>query len=1157
MRNCIRTVLGTVLGLLFACVSIADNLGDFAPGTTAICGQYTTYNPATGAPGTLAGTPALAVYKIGDGTNSATESTTGLTHAEDVDSRTGMNRVCIDTSADGTFYSAGGQFSIVITTGTVNSVSLVGSEVKNFSLSKTASLRPATAGRQVVIDAAGLADANMVKAGPTGSGTAQTARDIGGALPAAAAGASGGVLISGTNAGTTTLGALTVSAATTLTGNVSMAAGLNITQSSANTPALVVTGNGTGNGATFTSGSGATGNGIAATAASTNGNGVSYTGTGTGSGLIATAGATGDGLEGIGGSTSGAGLRAAGTAGNSPAATLVGQGSAAGFLSTGGATGAGASFVGGATSGAGVLATGTAGNSPAASLVGQGSAAGLLATGGATGHGIAAVGGATSGSGLSAIASTSGSGIVATGVGTTQPGIAATGGSTSSAGISATGGGTGSGVLATSGAGATGNGISATAASTNGHGISVAGVGTGSGVLGTGGATGHGMRLVGGSTSGNGISTAFTAPSSGAPEFGFAVSGTLSGTHSTTTADLGTNAPGTVSDVVGHTIWFPTRNVSRGISAYDTTTGVATWTSAIDSDITLTNGDPWLLYATAPSAGGGGATANEVRDAVLNADMTSFQTQGSLGQAIGDPGADTDSLWALVNTNINATISSRASQTSLDAVDDFVDTEVAAILAAVDTEVGAIKTKTDFLPSATAGAAGGVFIAGTNAATTITTGLTTTFTGNLTGSVASVTGAVGSVTGNVGGNVTGSVGSVTGAVGSVTGNVGGNVTGTIGSLATQAKADVNAEADTALSDIHLNRLFATAYDPASKPGNASGLLNVLVENDAGVPRFTTNSLENGPSGGGGTNITQIEGVDATDVIDARIAAAGLATASALSAVDDFVDTEIATLLTRIGTPTDFGSGTSSIAANLQDLADNGTAAFDRSTDSLQAIRDRGDAAWTGGGGGTADWTVDERAAMRTILGIPASGQTPEDPTDGILDDIRDAVLAGGSSNVTTIEGTDATNVIDARIAAGLATYDPPTRAEATSDTNSVLNLIGVAGAGLTAVDDAVLAAIEQTARVDGAILNCDVNTANFAGSTTTLACILTDRDGGAVAVATGDLAGKELLILSGAQLYEGRFINSTTWDAANSELRLTLSRALPATVADAVTAIIR
>lgn len=46
------------------------------------------------------------------------------------------------------------------------------------------------------------------------------------------------------------------------------------------------------------------------------------------------------------------------------------------------------------------------------------------------------------------------------------------------------------------------------------------------------------------------------------------------------------------------------------------------------------------------------------------------------------------------------------------------------------------------LPAAVPGAAGGVFIAGTNAATTITTALTTTFTGNLTGSVASVTAGV-------------------------------------------------------------------------------------------------------------------------------------------------------------------------------------------------------------------------------------------------------------------------------------------------------------------------------------------------------------------------------------------------------------------------------
>lgn len=77
-----------------------------------------------------------------------------------------------------------------------------------------------------------------------------------------------------------------------------------------------------------------------------------------------------------------------------------------------------------------------------------------------------------------------------------------------------------------------------------------------------------------------------------------------------------------------------------------------------------------------------------------------------------------------------------ATAAALATVDDFLDTEVAAILAAVDTEVGAIKTKTDFLPSATAGSAGGVFIAGSNAATTVN--ITGNVTGNVTGSVGSI-----------------------------------------------------------------------------------------------------------------------------------------------------------------------------------------------------------------------------------------------------------------------------------------------------------------------------------------------------------------------------------------------------------------------------------
>lgn len=74
----------------------------------------------------------------------------------------------------------------------------------------------------------------------------------------------------------------------------------------------------------------------------------------------------------------------------------------------------------------------------------------------------------------------------------------------------------------------------------------------------------------------------------------------------------------------------------------------------------------------------------EIADAVWDEDATGHQTQGTFGQAIGDPGADTDTIWALANTNLNATVSSRASQTSVDTVDDFLDTEVAAIKAKTD-----------------------------------------------------------------------------------------------------------------------------------------------------------------------------------------------------------------------------------------------------------------------------------------------------------------------------------------------------------------------------------------------------------------------------------------------------------------------------------------
>lgn len=151
-----------------------------------------------------------------------------------------------------------------------------------FGASAPGYLQPATAGRTLVVDAAGLADANVVKLGPSGSGTAQTARDIGASvllssgsgtgqldftagvvkanlaqilgtaltetagllaggfkkffnvssptgtlndLPGVVPGAAGGLFIAGTNAATTVTTALTTTFTGNLTGSVASVTG--------------------------------------------------------------------------------------------------------------------------------------------------------------------------------------------------------------------------------------------------------------------------------------------------------------------------------------------------------------------------------------------------------------------------------------------------------------------------------------------------------------------------------------------------------------------------------------------------------------------------------------------------------------------------------------------------------------------------------------------------------------------------------------------------------------------------------------------------------------------------------------------------------------------------------------------------------------------
>ena len=63
--------------------------------------------------------------------------------------------------------------------------------------------------------------------------------------------------------------------------------------------------------------------------------------------------------------------------------------------------------------------------------------------------------------------------------------------------------------------------------------------------------------------------------------------------------------------------------------------------------------------------------------------------------------------------------------------------------------------------------------------------------------------------------------------------------------------EVQSEVQDAIEANHLDHLLAADYDPASKPGVSTALLNELIGNDGGVSQFTANALELAPSGGGG------------------------------------------------------------------------------------------------------------------------------------------------------------------------------------------------------------------------------------------------------------------------------------------------------------------
>lgn len=173
--------------------------------------------------------------------------------------------------------------------------------------------------------------------------------------------------------------------------------------------------------------------------------------------------------------------------------------------------------------------------------------------------------------------------------------------------------------------------------------------------------------------------------------------------------------------------------------------------------------------------------------------------------------------------------------------------------------------------------------------------------------------------------------------------------------------------------------------------------------------------------------------DPADASD--IAASFSSLASTLSTISSYIDTEIAAIKTKTDQLTFTTANKvdstavldSAARVKLDTIQPDYVPATATSLAAAKAILDKIDSGLVAdglvyqftanmlelgpsGGGGSSDWTADERTAIRSILGIPGSGTTPADPTVGVLDTIRDLVVAYIAAALATVNGTSGTIV---------------------------------------------------------------------------------------------------------------------------------------------------
>lgn len=146
--------------------------GDIRLGDT-IDIKFTTRSFTTGAPTTLAGTPVISAYPG----NSTTQLTAGITLTVDFDTVTGLHNVrVVATSGNG--YATATNYDLVITTGTVGGVSVVGEVIGSFSIEARSAVMPTVAARTLDVSATGEAGVDWANVGSPTTALALTGTTI-------------------------------------------------------------------------------------------------------------------------------------------------------------------------------------------------------------------------------------------------------------------------------------------------------------------------------------------------------------------------------------------------------------------------------------------------------------------------------------------------------------------------------------------------------------------------------------------------------------------------------------------------------------------------------------------------------------------------------------------------------------------------------------------------------------------------------------------------------------------------------------------------------------------------------------------------------------------------------------------------------------------